>query len=94
MIDKKTVHEIAHLARLELKEGEDEKMASELTKIVTWMGELNKINTDNTTPLIHMSSEIDVLREDKINHVLGHEKGLKNAPKKDSNYFRVPKVIE
>lgn len=93
-IDKKTVEDIAHLARLELSEEEKTEMSSEMTKILGWMEKLNDIDTSKVEPLIHMSQEKNVLREDKEGEMLSHEAALKNAPKKDSNYFRVPKVIE
>ena len=93
-IDKKTVSDIAHLARLELNEKQTNEMASEMSKILGWMEMLGDVNTDNIEPLIHLSEEVNVLREDVIKNELEHERALKNAPKKDSNYFRVPKVIE
>jgi aspartyl-tRNA(Asn)/glutamyl-tRNA(Gln) amidotransferase subunit C len=57
------------------------------------MDKLNEVNTDNVAPLIHMSEEINVLREDEVNNSLKHDEALFNAPKKDSDYFRVPKFL-
>ncbi|MCP4522504.1 MAG: Asp-tRNA(Asn)/Glu-tRNA(Gln) amidotransferase subunit GatC [Cytophagales bacterium] len=93
-IDEKLVQDIAHLARLEVAKENEQEMAQELTKILDWMEQLNEVNTDEVEPLIHMSTELNVMREDEEGNILGHEEGLKNAPKKDSNYFRVPKVID
>ena len=93
-VDKDTVEEIAHLARLELTEEEKKDMTSEMSKILNWMEKLNEVDTSKVEPLIHMSQEMNVLREDIEGEMLSHEAALKNAPKKDSNYFRVPKVIE
>lgn len=93
-IDEKLVHDIAHLARLEVSQEKEQEMAQELSKIIDWMEQLNEVNTDEVEPLIHMSTEVNVLREDTEGNFLTHEEGLKNAPKKDSNYFRVPKVID
>ena len=94
IINKETLKNIAHLARLEFEEKEADKMILNMNKILTWMEQLNEVNTDNVMPLIHISQEVNVLREDVVKPSLSHEKGLFNAPKKDSNYFRVPKVIE
>ena len=58
------------------------------------MDKLNEVNTDQVEPLIHMSAEVNVLREDMVNNALTHEEALHNAPKKDSNYFRVPKFLD
>lgn len=93
-IDIETVRKIAHLSRLEFSADEEKAMEKELNKILTWMDKLNEVNTDNVEPLIHMSTEINVFREDVVHEHLEHKKALVNAPKKDSDYFRVPKVIE
>lgn len=93
-INTETVRKIAHLSRLEFNNIEEKQMEKELNKILTWMDKLNEVNTENVQPLIHMSSEINVFREDLVHVHLEHKKALANAPKKDSDYFRVPKVIE
>lgn len=93
-IDKETVSKIAHLSRLEYSESEKDELAKDMNKILNWMEQLNEINTEGVEPLIHMSVEVNVLREDIVHQHLEHKKALLNAPKKDSDYFRVPKVIE
>lgn len=94
LVDKQTLSNIAHLARLEFDETQTETMIAEMSKILSWMEKLNEIDTENTQPLIHISKEVNVLRDDEAQASLDHEKGLANAPKRDANYFRVPKVIE
>ena len=93
-IDGKTVQDIAHLARLEVNKEKEAIMIDEMNKILTWMEKLNEVDTEGVEPLIHVSAELNVLRKDEVSNMLTHNQGLKNAPKKDSNYFRVPKVIE
>lgn len=93
-IDKNTLRKIAHLARLEFDPKHEETMIKSMTTILDWVEKLNEVDTESVTPLIHMSEEVNVLREDLVRPHLDHEKGLKNAPKKDSDYFRVPKVLE
>lgn len=93
-IDKDTVKKIAHLARLEFNEKQEQELAGEMSKILGWMEKLNEVDTSTTAPLIHISTELNVMREDEVNNTLSHDRALKNAPKKDSNYIRVPKVIE
>ena len=93
-IDKNTLRKIAHLGRLEFDPKHEESMTKSLTSILDWVEKLNEVNTENVEPLIHMSEEINVFREDVVRPHLAHEKGLKNAPKKDQDYFRVPKVME
>ncbi len=93
-IDQSTVKNIAHLSRLELNETEEKEMVSSLSKILTWMEQLNELNTEGVEPITHMSEEVNVMREDKANNALTREEALKNAPKAIGEYFGVPKVIE
>jgi aspartyl-tRNA(Asn)/glutamyl-tRNA(Gln) amidotransferase subunit C len=93
-IDKSTVGKIAHLSRLEYSDNEQEELVKDLNKILDWMDKLNEVNTDAVEPLRHMSIEINRFREDAVHEHLDHKKALLNAPKKDTDYFRVPKVIE
>ena len=93
-IDKETVKKIAHLSRLEFNDKEEDVMVKEMNKILDWMDKLNEVDTTGVEPLTHMSAELNILREDEVGEHLDHKKALFNAPKKDSDYFRVPKVIE
>lgn len=93
-IDKTTLEDTAHLARLEFKKQDAQKMMDDMTKIITWVEQLEEIDTDGVEPLTTMSHEINALREDIIKPHLSHENAMKNAPKKDADYFRVPKVLE
>lgn len=93
-ITTKLVDEIAHLSRLELNAEEKEEMVNDLQKILTWADKLNELNTDDIEPLISMSDNKNIMREDVTYEHLSHYDALKNAPKKDSDYIRVPKVIE
>ncbi len=93
-IDKETIQKIAHLARLEFNEEKEAEMVKSMNRILDWMEVLNKVDTENVKPLTHMSAEVNVLRVDEIRPGLSHQEALLNAPKKDSDYFRVPKVLE
>lgn len=93
-IDKESIKKIAHLARLEFDESSAEKMSQDMSQILDWVEQLNELDTTNIDPITTMSSEVNDMREDKAGNHLSHEAGLKNAPKSDSDYFRVPKVLE
>lgn len=93
-IDRDLLNKTAHLARLEFDEDGAEAMMADMTKIITWVEKLNEVDTEGVAPLTTMSHEINVLRNDEVKPHLSHERALKNAPKKDSDYFRVPKVME
>jgi len=92
-ITDEIVDHIAHLARLEFI-GEDKKeIKKDMEKIITFMDQLNTVDTDGVEPLIFMSYSVNVLREDIAQITISKEQALKNAPKKDSDYFRIPKVL-
>jgi aspartyl-tRNA(Asn)/glutamyl-tRNA(Gln) amidotransferase subunit C len=90
-ISNELVDKLADLAKLEFNGDEKEKIKADLVQITAFFEELNKVNTDNVEPLIFMSDAVNVLREDEVKQELTHEEALKNAPAKDSDYFRVPK---
>jgi aspartyl-tRNA(Asn)/glutamyl-tRNA(Gln) amidotransferase subunit C len=93
-ITEEIIDHIAHLSRLEF-EGEDKKLIiQDLERIVGMMDTLQQIPTDDVEPLIFMTDEYNALREDVAEVSLSHEEVLKNAPKKDSDYFRIPKVLD
>lgn len=93
-IDKETLNKIAHLARLEFEEKDSEKMLQELSNIISFVEKLNEVDTEGIEPLTTMSHEVNALRTDEVKPHLDHDLALKNAPKKDADYFRVPKVLE
>ena len=93
-IDRALLDKIAHLSRLEFDEKDAEKMMEDMSAIVTWVEKLKEVNTDGVEPLTTMSHEVNALREDEVKPHLPHKDALRNAPKKDSDYFRVPKVLE
>lgn len=93
-IDREQLNKIAHLARLEFDEKDAEKMMKDMTSIVDWVEKLKEVNTDGVEPLTTMTYEVNVFREDEVKEHLEHERALLNAPKKDADYFRVPKVLE
>lgn len=93
-IDKAHLQKIAHLARLEFDENASDAMIKDMTNILNWVEKLNELDTEGVEPLTTMSHEVNVLRDDVVKSHLSHERAMKNAPKKDSDYFRVPKVLE
>ena len=93
-IDRESIKKIAHLARLEFDEESAEKIAKDVSQILDWVEQLNEVDTTDVEPLTTMSTEVNDMREDKIGNHLSHEEALKNAPKSDTDHFRVPKVLE
>jgi aspartyl-tRNA(Asn)/glutamyl-tRNA(Gln) amidotransferase subunit C len=93
-IDKELVDKLAHLARLEFQDEQKSKIEQDLNRILSFMESLNEVDTTNVIPLVYLTDEKNVFRKDEVSQDISHEEALKNAPKKDSDYFRVPKVIE
>ena len=93
-IDNQTIRKIAHLARLEFHEKDEEAMIKDMNEILTWVEKLKELDTEEVEPLTNMSYEINQMREDEVKDHLPHDDALKNAPSKDKNYFRVPKVLK
>lgn len=93
-VTEKDVQYMAGLARLKLSEEEVKSFAEDMNKILGYMELLDELDTENVEPLEHVIDLESRLRKDKANEPLSHEDALKNAPDADSDYFRVPKVIE
>jgi aspartyl-tRNA(Asn)/glutamyl-tRNA(Gln) amidotransferase subunit C len=93
-IDSATVDNIANLARLELTGNEKQDMIQDMNKILGFMAKLNEVDTTGVEPLVYMSDEVNVFREDVIKQEITPTEALLNAPKHDDKYFLVAKVIE
>jgi aspartyl-tRNA(Asn)/glutamyl-tRNA(Gln) amidotransferase subunit C len=87
-VDKNTIRKIIHLSRLEFDEKAEESLLTDVNKILDWVEKLKEIDTEQVKPLTHMSEEVNV-----VGNTLKHEEALFNGPKKDSDYFRVPKFV-
>jgi len=94
IVDNNTINRLAILAKLQFDEVEMESITSELEKIVLMCEQLKNVDTNGIEPLIYMTNAQNVLRDDVVLQDINHEDALKNAPKRDSDFFRVPKVIE
>ena len=93
-VDSKTVQDIAHLARLEFANESEAKMISDMNRLIGFVEKLSELNTENIEPLVYMTEEVNHLREDEVKEPLPQKEVLGNAPKHDSDYFKVPKVVE
>lgn len=88
------VDKIAHLARLQFNAVEKASIKNDLQKMIAFVEKLNELDTKGVAPLLHMSDNINVLREDEVKGSISREAGLKNAPMHDNQFFKVPKVIK
>ena len=94
-IDNKLVLRLEELSRLELSAQERDKLQNSLNDILIMVEKLNELNTDGVEPLVYINEEGGSrLRNDEVHNELTPAKALQNAPDKNENYFRVPKVID
>ena len=89
MIDK-----LAHLARLKFNYTEKKEIKTDLQRMIVFVEKLNELDLEGVEPLLHMSDEVNVLREDEVKGSAGRSEALKNAPSHDEQFFKVPKVIK
>ena len=93
-VDAKTVDRLAELARLEFSDEEKKEIQGDLNRILELIDKMSEVDTDGVEPLIYMTDEVASLREDIVKQQITQEEALKNAPDKDSDYIRVPKVLD
>jgi len=93
LLTKEQVEHVALLARLELSDEEKEKYATQLSAILEYAEALNKVDTENVPPTAHVLPLKNVFREDRVCAHLANEKALANAPDREGNYFRVPRIL-
>ncbi len=94
VIDDKIVDKIASLSKLEFEGDEKLRIIKDMNNMLNFIDKLAEINTEGVEPLIHMTDEDNTFREDISKIDITQKEALSNAPKKDSTYFKIPKVIE
>ena len=93
-VDKQLISRLEHLARLELSEEERTGILKDLNNILQMVEKMNEVNTDNVEPLVYMNDAVNVWREDEVQGQVSREEALKNAPEKNDEFFKVPKMIK
>ena len=93
-VNNNLVEHLAHLSRLDFDDNSKEKMKFDFEKMLDFVAKLEEVDTANVEPLSYMSSELNILRNDKVEQVLTQEQALQNAPVNDTDYIRIPKVID
>jgi aspartyl-tRNA(Asn)/glutamyl-tRNA(Gln) amidotransferase subunit C len=88
------VQKLARLARLRFDDAEKEEIKNDLQRMIAFVEKLNELDLEGVQPLMHMTDEVNVLREDEVTGSITREEALKNAPAHDDQFFKVPKVIK
>jgi aspartyl-tRNA(Asn)/glutamyl-tRNA(Gln) amidotransferase subunit C len=93
-VEVATVRRLAELSKLSFSENEEKDMVDGLNEMIAFVDKLKEMDTANIEPLVFMTEETNVLREDVVEAPISQADALRNAPSKDMYYFRVPKVIK
>lgn len=93
MAQEFNIDSLAALARISLKPEEKAKLSQDLEKILGYVRELSKLDTQNTEPTTHPLPLENVFRVDEVKPSVVRDKVLEHAPKREGNFFKVPKVI-
>jgi aspartyl-tRNA(Asn)/glutamyl-tRNA(Gln) amidotransferase subunit C len=88
------VDKLANLAKLKFDAVQKEEIKNDLQKMIAFVEKLNELDTTGVEPLLHMTNEVNVLRDDEIKGSISREEALKNAPLHDDQFFKVPKVLK
>ena len=93
-ISREEVEKVAKLARLELSGAEVDEFTGQLGAILEYVEKMNELDTENIEPLAHCLPVSNVFRDDEVKESLGTEKTLANAPQRDGEFFKVPKILD
>lgn len=91
---KMDIEKVARLARLELSEEEKVTFGNQLEQILTYMEQLNRLDTTGVEPTSHAIPVHNVFREDEVKSSFPQEEALAIAPDKEDGHFKVPRIIE
>ena len=92
-VDDKLVDNVARLAKLSFEGEAKEAIKKDMTRILEFVEKLKEVDTKGVEPLIYLNDESLHLRSDQAEQTTTQKEALKNAPLKDSDYFKVPKVL-
>ncbi|HOE65293.1 MAG TPA: Asp-tRNA(Asn)/Glu-tRNA(Gln) amidotransferase subunit GatC [Candidatus Hydrogenedentes bacterium] len=93
-ITKSDVEYVARLAQLTLSEEAKDRLVGEMSEILSYMDQLNALDTTGIEPTMHVLEMVNVYRDDVVEPSLTREEALANAPKTDGEYFIVPRILE
>ena len=93
-VNNELIEKLATLARLEFDDVSREAIKKDLQNILGFVEKINELQLDTVEPLIYITDEENVLRDDEVKQKITHEEAMLNVPVKDSDYIKVPKVLK
>lgn len=88
------IDKLANLAKLRFNENEKEGIKNDLQNMLGLIEKMDELDTEGVEPLLHMTGNINVLREDEMKGSISSNEALENAGQKRPPFFIVPKVIK
>lgn len=92
-VTNELIDHLAHLSRLEFSEREKDTLKHDLQRMIAFVEKLKEVDTDEVEPLLHMGKQVNAWREDEVKGSISRKEALKNAPRKNEEFFLVPRVI-
>ena len=93
-INDAMIEKLANLARLKFDETEKVQIKTDLQNMIGMIEKMNELDTTDVEPLLHITNNVNVLREDMVEGSITNEEALKNVANKNAPFFIVPKVIK
>ena len=92
-LSKKEVEHTAWLAHIELSKKEKTLFTEQFNNILDYFKKIDEINTEDVQPTYHVLDLMNVYRKDKASPSLPTEEALKNAPKKEKQFLKAPRIV-
>ncbi|ATZ61023.2 MAG: Asp-tRNA(Asn)/Glu-tRNA(Gln) amidotransferase subunit GatC [Methanosarcinales archaeon Met12] len=92
MITKRDVEHIGWLARIKLTEEEKSKFTEQFNSILDYFERLDEVDPD-VPPAHNISGLVNVFRADVVRGSMSRDDALDNAPKKEGEFFKGPRVV-
>ncbi|MBS7654075.1 MAG: Asp-tRNA(Asn)/Glu-tRNA(Gln) amidotransferase subunit GatC [Candidatus Bathyarchaeia archaeon] len=92
-ITKEEIEHIAQLAHIELTDEEKEVFTEQFNRILDFFRKIDEVDTRSIPPMYHVLDIVNVYREDEVGGTLPKESVLENAPKKEEQFFKSPRIV-
>ena len=93
-VTQELINNLSELSKLNFDHKQSQQIKFDLEKMLEFVNTISQIKTDNVEPLVYVNEETKLLRKDEVKDPLSQADALKNAPEKDSDYFKVPTVLK
>ncbi|MFQ5591499.1 MAG: Asp-tRNA(Asn)/Glu-tRNA(Gln) amidotransferase subunit GatC [Phycisphaerae bacterium] len=93
-LDEKTIRHVARLARLHITEEEVARYVEQLSSVLSYVEQLNELDTENVAPTTQALCVSNVFREDEVRASLSPDAALASAPQHKDGFFQVPRILD